>query len=276
MIAKNQRPRAGDTGSSRVRSGVTSKRSESSSSNHPPQVPVAAAIAAALQRFPDLNVGGIGLGLAGPEIYSRPWREDQIETARAFLRECRPRRFETRSSYLLKHIAEDWGPSAGFCSHVCNAAMIAAAVALGFQIEPYSNDDGNPNAEIGISHADVEPLAKAAHEYWHPPKPKPVEPEPKADPSNAFLVSLLRLCPRPTDGLEPWTLAELTDELGWTAKWFADVAGLAKRLGLIGPPHLRHPTVDHQRHGNPQHQQNRRRLKRRPPARWTENRWKRS
>jgi hypothetical protein len=93
--------------------------------------PVAvAAIATALKLFPELYVGG--LDLAGPEI-----------RARSFLNLCRKQPAPTSSSYHLKHVAEQCGPSAGMCSYVGNAAMIAAAVSPEFVVRPIED---TPNA----------------------------------------------------------------------------------------------------------------------------------
>jgi hypothetical protein len=73
----------------------------------------------------------------------------QIATAAAFLATLEPIKTARVSSYHLKHVAEKWGRENGMEPYVTNGALIVAAAALGFAIEPPRH--GGPNVGVGVS-----------------------------------------------------------------------------------------------------------------------------
>jgi hypothetical protein len=82
----------------------------------------------------------------------------EVATAVAFLRKCKKSRYPRLGSYRLKHLAEEWGAANGLSSYVCNGALIAAAVYLGFVVEPHTS---GPNANIGVGHVSVKRAMKS-------------------------------------------------------------------------------------------------------------------
>lgn len=88
------------------------------------------------------------------ELKERPDQE-QIETAKAYLRLLKPTKRPVVSSYSLKHRAEHWGKDNGMEPYVSNGALIAAALLLGLAIKPTGI-----NALIGVSQRSVKKLEK--------------------------------------------------------------------------------------------------------------------
>ena len=84
-----------------------------------------------------------------PRSAPTPVRADQVATAMEYLRQFRPIKKGTYSSYHLKHLAENWGNKAGLSYYISNGALITAALTLGLVVQPYRRP--SPNAKIGIS-----------------------------------------------------------------------------------------------------------------------------
>jgi hypothetical protein len=101
-------------------------------------------IANALAAFPDLTPNG--LGAHGD---AEDFNPHEVATAIAFLQLCGRAKKPTIGSYSLKHLAEDWGGKFADCPYITNGAVIVAAHALGFPIQPSSY--GGPNPGIGVN-----------------------------------------------------------------------------------------------------------------------------
>ncbi len=107
--------------------------------------------------FPQLCEYGLRYAKGKPPS---PVCADQVVTAIEYLRQFRPTKRGTCSSYFLKHEAERWGGRNGLCHYISNGALIAAALCLGLVIEEYPNCwPSSPNAKIGISRRDFNRLA---------------------------------------------------------------------------------------------------------------------
>lgn len=86
---------------------------------------------------------------------------DQVRAAIAFLEQLRPARIAahaSRSSYGLKHSAEEWHRKQGRGRYIGNGALIVAALLKGFTIKRV--EVLSPNCLVGVSDRDVEALAK--------------------------------------------------------------------------------------------------------------------
>jgi hypothetical protein len=120
----------------------------SSTDDHPRQTPKAP------REFPGLCEFGLR-----PPPRSAPTavRADQVATAMAYLRQFRPIKKGSYSSYHLKHLAENWGNKNGLSFYISNGALITAALLLGLVIQPFRSL--SPNAKIGISKRDYKKLA---------------------------------------------------------------------------------------------------------------------
>jgi hypothetical protein len=123
------------------------------------------AITAAKSECPHLTTEGIGayqpcgnLVFSGPKFDEdrNNFRPEEVATAIAFLRRCRPTRAARLSSYSLKHAAERWGNASGMAPYVSNGELIAAALYLGL---PVDIDTTCVNALVGVSKKQVYKLA---------------------------------------------------------------------------------------------------------------------
>jgi hypothetical protein len=117
------------------------------------------AITVALQRYPSLDAWGIRDGRDSASDDTLDDSLDQIATAIACLRQCRPIKTCNMGSYFLKHVAERWGEQHGLRSYVSNGAFIAAAVFLGY---PTRRHGDGPNVIVAISRPSVLALQRAS------------------------------------------------------------------------------------------------------------------
>jgi hypothetical protein len=119
------------------------------------------AIERATARFPGLSANGL---TPYPGTTRAPIIPGEVETAFEFLSMLTPTKLPTRSSYALKHFAEAWGRRHELCRYVSNGALIAAAVWLGYTVEPRGPiwQPNNPNAGIGVSRRDLKRMLAAA------------------------------------------------------------------------------------------------------------------
>jgi hypothetical protein len=88
-----------------------------------------------------------------------------VATAIAFLRLCKRGRIARLGSYHLKHCAEQWGALNGLSSFVSCGALIAAAVYLGYTVEPHVS---GPNANIGVAPMSVKRVMKSGVRAMRP------------------------------------------------------------------------------------------------------------
>jgi hypothetical protein len=112
------------------------------------------AVAAALARYPTLRPNG----LDASDRSSLDRHAEEVATAIAYLRCCRPKQTPDINSYWLKHRAEGWGKGHGLAPYVCNGALIAAAVYLGFPLRRR-----NLNALVAVQ---VRSLPAASAPRW--------------------------------------------------------------------------------------------------------------
>lgn len=121
------------------------------------------AIEMAKAAYPRLCPNGMGLG--------NNWRDTEalerdrsrfspanVETAIAYLRQCRPAKRPTVSSYHLKHLAEQWGRENNMQPYIANGELIAAAIYLGIKIgKPFQNYPNVGIAVCGIPRENIRP-----------------------------------------------------------------------------------------------------------------------
>jgi hypothetical protein len=158
--------------------------------------------------------------MAGPAARLKPWQDNQILTALAFLQRCRKSRTTARSSYWLKHQCENWGAATGMARYVSNGSLIIGAVALGFPVEP-SWDEHNPNGDIGVNPADIDKLIAVAEQYRRSRLPGPPPPDPEIY-LRAFVIAA-------KDG--DWDIEVLARELKWSPAMMDQMRTIAAQLG---------------------------------------------
>ena len=121
------------------------------------------AIEVAKKKLPTLCGPGIMHPRATVECFE--FDLEGVETALAFLRNCRNKKNPPIISYALALYAERWGCANGYdrCI-VANGELIAAASYLNFDITLERN---SPNVWIGISRTDVQRLQRSPRYGYH-------------------------------------------------------------------------------------------------------------
>ena len=126
---------------------------------NPEHAEPAAAIKVARAAYPNLTPSGFAT--TDKTLADDQFSHEEIATALAFLKQCKPIKHPSRGSYGLKHMAEDWGEAHGLAGYVSNGALIVAAVALGFPIRRVGL-----NAGIAISRLDLKRVMKSFKNSW--------------------------------------------------------------------------------------------------------------